>query len=141
MLITKLMYLYQNECKLDEVDSPLVEFIWCSIVSMGNKFADQYSFLHFCVGAVAYYWQLSLRDAFILHFIFEIVENTPLGMRFINRFFVRSGSFGWPGGKDKPDSALNIVGDNAFFVLGWITAQKLDEVGTELGWYERHIKM
>ena len=107
---------------------------------MGNKFADQYSFLHFCVGAVAYYWQLSLRDAFILHFIFEIVENTPLGMRFINRFFVRSGSFGWPGGKDKPDSALNIVGDNAFFVLGWITAQKLDEVGTELGWYERHDK-
>lgn len=106
---------------------------------MGNQFADQYSFLHFCVGAIAYYWQLSLRDAFILHLIFELTENTQMGIRFINKFFVREGGVGWPGGKDKADSPINILGDNISFVLGWVSAQKLDIIGSQRKWYVRHI--
>lgn len=100
---------------------------------MGNQLADQYSFLHFCVGAIAYYWQLSLRDAIILHLIFELTENTQLGIKFINKFFVREG------GKDKADSPINIVGDNISFILGWFTAQKLDVIGSQRKWYVRHI--
>ena len=107
---------------------------------MGNQFMDQYSFLHFCVGAVAYYWQLSLRDAFILHFIFEITENTQFGMKIINKLFVRKGGFGWPGGKDRPDDVINILGDNVSFIVGWIVAQKLDKIGSLRGWYVKHIK-
>lgn len=107
---------------------------------MGKQFADQYSFLHFCVGSVAYYWNLSLRDAFILHLFFEIMENTPLGMKIINKFFVRNHGVGWPGGKDRADGLLNIVGDNIFFTAGWITARQLDLLGNRRGWYQKHIE-
>lgn len=105
---------------------------------MGNNFADQYSFLHFCVGAVAYFWRLSLRSSFLIHLVFELVENTPTGMKIINKLFVGEGPLTWPGGKDRPDGWVNMVGDNVFFVAGWIVAQQLDRVGSERGWYLRH---
>lgn len=107
---------------------------------MGNQIADQYSLLHFCVGVIAYYWQFSLKDAFILHLIFEITENTPIGMKLINKFFVRKNGVGWPGGKDRADGFLNMIGDNIFFVVGWVTANQLDLIGNQRGWYQRHIE-
>ena len=42
---------------------------------MGNKVFDQYSFLHFCVGGVLFYWNISFIQAIIIHTIFEYFEN------------------------------------------------------------------
>ena len=53
---------------------------------MGLNFADQYSLLHFAVGVVLYFWNIPLSLAIILHTIFEIVENTKMGMKFINTY-------------------------------------------------------
>ena len=40
---------------------------------MGYQLFDKYTYLHFAMGIVAYFWN-------ILHTIFEIVENTQMGM-------------------------------------------------------------
>ncbi len=83
---------------------------------MGEKLFDQYSFLHFSVGAVAYYWDINLKNLIILHIIFELLENTVEGIKLINKFKY------WPGGKDKADSPLNMVGDTISAILGWLVA-------------------
>ena len=44
---------------------------------MGYRFIDQYSYLHFVVGATVFYWNISLFQWFLIHTLFEIVENTP----------------------------------------------------------------
>ena len=72
---------------------------------MGENTFDQYSFLHFSVGAVAYYWDINLKNLILLHTLFEFLENTVEGIKLINKFKY------WPGGKDKADSPLNILGD------------------------------
>jgi hypothetical protein len=102
---------------------------------MGYLFADQFSLLHFATGVIAYFWNFSLLIAFLLHFLFEIVENTPQGMRFIRTYFTNTGLFDWPGGKDKPDSILNIIGDNVFFILGWILSYYADYYGRKYDFY------
>ncbi len=77
---------------------------------------DTYSFLHFCVGAVMYYWGMPLQWFILLHTIFEILENTETGMALIRWFGV------WPGDKDYADAVINSVGDTIFATLGWLTA-------------------
>ena len=101
---------------------------------MGTYFMDQYSLLHFAVGIVMYFWGLSLRHAFVLHTIFELSENTELGMRFINSNFSM-----WPGGKPKADSNLNILGDTVFALIGFWLARYVDIKGNQFGWYQKHI--
>ena len=100
---------------------------------MGQQFADQYSFLHFSVGVVAYFWRVKLGWWLVLHTLFELGENSPAGMQLINRVNV------WPGGKPQPDSMVNIVGDTAFAMVGWMAACALDRVGDRYGWYKRHL--
>jgi len=85
---------------------------------MGNNFLDQYSFLHFASGILAYYWNISFFNLFILHTIFEYVENTEFGMNVINTLFKNW----WPGGKDRADSLTNSIGDTVFALIGWICA-------------------
>tara|TARA_Y100000389_G_C17367490_1_gene467123 strand:- start:744 stop:1052 length:309 start_codon:yes stop_codon:yes gene_type:complete len=102
---------------------------------MGNYLFDQYTFLHFSVGVVVYYWGVSLPTWIIVHVLFEIVENTKIGMLLINKYFVF-----WPGGKPKADSLTNIIGDNIGAILGWLVARYLDKLGSKLGWYQPHIK-
>ena len=95
---------------------------------------DQYSLLHFSVGVVFYFWGVHLSDWIIIHILFEILENSKLGMRFIDNLFF------WPGGgKPFPDSFSNIIGDNIAGILGWLCARYLDKIGTYLEWYEGHI--
>ena len=89
---------------------------------MGTKTFDQYSFLHFSVGAVAYYWDINLKNLIILHTIFEILENTVDGIKLINKFKY------WPGGKDKADSPLNMLGDTISVILGWFVAYIINNV-------------
>ena len=101
---------------------------------MGLYFADQYSLLHIAVGIIMYFWNFSLLSAFILHMLFELGENTKIGMTLINQLRY------WPGGKPQSDSILNILGDNVFFVVGWGLAYGLDKMGGAFGWYPMHIK-
>jgi hypothetical protein len=100
---------------------------------MGLLFADQYSLLHIAVGIIMYFWNFSLFYAFLLHFLFELGENTSIGMKFINKLYY------WPGGKPCADSGINILGDNIFFVFGWLLAYGTDYVGKIFGWYPMHI--
>lgn len=89
---------------------------------MGLLFADQSSLLHAASGVIAYFWGVSFWWWFMLHLIFEYVENTEGGIRFINQRLKI-----WPGGKDSRDSLLNSVGDQFFGMLGWIIAAYLDK--------------
>ena len=103
---------------------------------MGLNFVDQYSLLHFAVGVVLYFWNIPLIFAIILHTIFEIVENTKMGMKFINTYIIHTGYFSWPGGKNYADSLINNVGDTIFFAVGWVLAAYLDVEGIKQGWYK-----
>jgi hypothetical protein len=51
---------------------------------MGTRFLDQYTYLHFAVGIIVYFWNISLLNWIILHTIFEFLENTKTGMKLIN---------------------------------------------------------
>ncbi len=54
---------------------------------MGFKFTDKYSLLHLASGVVVYYWNVSFIAWFIIHLIFELVENTQTGMHYIRMGF------------------------------------------------------
>ncbi len=83
---------------------------------MGDRFSDRYSLLHFAMGIIAYFWNISFAIWFLLHMIYELVENTPFAMKIINSFPY------WPGGKEKADSLLNSIGDQFYGMLGWIVS-------------------
>lgn len=90
---------------------------------MGDKTFDQFSLLHFASGIIAYFWGLPFVWWFILHAVFEYVENTKIGMHFINKYITM-----WPGGKQHPDSFMNsMIGDNFSAALGWIFASMVDK--------------
>ena len=97
---------------------------------MGNQLLDQYSLLHFATGIVAYFWDIDLWKWVLLHAGFELIENTPQGMSFINKYLTW-----WPGGKPKADAFINILGDNLSAFLGWYCAYQLDTLGKQRGWY------
>jgi hypothetical protein len=102
---------------------------------MGTNFLDQYTLLHFATGVMAYFWGISFVNTFIIHTIFELVENTQMGMNFINTYFKGL----WPGGKFYPDSFNNMIGDTIGVSMGWLLAYYLDSIGSKYGWYDRHL--
>tara|TARA_B100001113_G_C20992262_1_gene571053 strand:+ start:434 stop:919 length:486 start_codon:yes stop_codon:yes gene_type:complete len=102
---------------------------------MGYQMFDQFTYLHFASGIVAYFWGVSLRLWFLVHTFFEIIENTNVGMKLINQYVKI-----WPGeGKPEADSAGNMIGDTISATLGWASAYFLDRLGYERGWYGLHI--
>ena len=92
-------------------------------------------YLHFAVGIVVYYWDISFKNWIIIHSLFELLENTKIGVNFINKYLIF-----WPGGKPKPDAIINILGDTFGAILGWLSARSLDKLGERRGWYIAHIK-
>ena len=56
---------------------------------MGVRLFDQYSILHFAVGVIAYFWDISFFTIIVLNILFEIIENSPVGMNIINTYFTR----------------------------------------------------
>ena len=102
---------------------------------MGYQYFDQYTYLHFAVGIVVYFWNISLLNWVILHTIFEFLENTQMGVNIINKYIVF-----WPGGKPKSDTIINSVGDTFGAVVGWLSAYYLDKLGNNYKWYALHIK-
>lgn len=97
---------------------------------MGTKIVDQFSLLHFAVGIVVYFWDISLLLWFVLHTMFELIENTPQGIYFINHYI-----YFWPGGKPKADSTINTIGDTLFAMLGWIVAYYTTQLANSLKLY------
>ena len=91
---------------------------------MGVAFADKYSASHFMFGVVFYHLGVDFVVASVLHAIFEYLENSDWGIYTIQRFF-NNKWLRWIGGKTHPDSILNSVGDQFFFMSGWIVASKL----------------
>lgn len=93
---------------------------------MSQTFTDEFSLLHVATGIVAYYWGLPLHWWFVIHAVFEWLEDTQIGVRIINTLFGKI----WPGGGKKvPDSFLNSeLGDNFYAILGWLVAYKFDKV-------------
>lgn len=89
---------------------------------MGRQLFDQYTLLHFAVGIIAYFWNISFINTFLIHTIFEILENTTFGMRFINSLTF------WPGGKPSSDTIINSVGDTIALLSGWYMAYLLDKI-------------
>ena len=100
---------------------------------MGELFLDQYTYLHFAAGIVMYYWGLTFEWMLVLHTLFEIMENTSMGMTLINRYITA-----WPGGKPYADSIINSIGDTVGVIAGWYSAKILDTTGAQRGWYAQH---
>ena len=94
---------------------------------MGKTFADEYSLLHFAVGIIFRFWNVSFTTSVAIHTLFEILENTEPGIKFINEKFTW-----WPGGKGYADYNINKVGDTVFFVLGWYVASLIYKPTTEV---------
>jgi hypothetical protein len=88
---------------------------------MGKKLIDQYSFLHFSTGCIAYFFGITLFWWIIIHTLFEIIENSPKGVRFIDTHL----KF-WPGGKKSSDNLINSISDLIFAIIGYLVAKKLD---------------
>lgn len=82
---------------------------------MGRYLLDRYSLLHIMWGMIANLFGIPLLEWIILHIIFEITENHPIGMFVINNGF---GSL-WPGGKPEADTLINSVGDTLCAIIGW----------------------
>jgi len=93
---------------------------------MGQYAFDQFSLLHFASGIVAYFWGISALTIFVLHVVFELVENTTMGMKFINTYIPF-----WPGGKPYADSIINQVSDTIMTMIGWYVSQYADALSIE----------
>jgi hypothetical protein len=89
---------------------------------MGIMFMDNFSLLHFASGVIANFWGISFEHWFLLHILFEIVENTEGGIYFIDNYIKI-----WPGGKEQADSLINMIGDQFFGVLGWVVAYYVNQ--------------
>ena len=101
---------------------------------MGYELFDQYTYLHYASGIISYFWNIPFFTWIIIHTIFEYLENTKMGVQFINKYL-----FIWPGGKPAPDLFINIVGDTIGAIIGWTSAYYLDKYGVKMGWYDPHL--
>ena len=84
---------------------------------MGFDILDEYSLLHMASGIIAFFFDISFTNWFLLHAAFEYLENTPNGVYFIDNYI-----WFWPGGKLQADSLSNSISDQFFAMLGWILA-------------------
>lgn len=101
---------------------------------MGLKLFDQYTYLHFAVGITAYFFNISIVSWVVVHSLFEIIENTNIGIHIINTYLKL-----WPGGKPYQDSFINSIGDTIGTIIGWLSAYLLDKYGTKYKLYNQHL--
>lgn len=99
---------------------------------MGIYLLDQYTLLHFAVGIICYFWNISLTHTILIHSLFEFIENTSLGMYFINNYITV-----WPGGKPYTDSFINNIGDTIGIIVGWCLAYYINIIGTRYNYYNK----
>ena len=53
---------------------------------MGDKFIDQYTYLHLATGIICYFWGIPLYHFIIINILYEIIENTKYGIYVINNY-------------------------------------------------------
>ena len=92
---------------------------------MGKFIFDKYSFLHFAFGMILHAFQISLLETMVLHTMFELSENTVVGMKTINNLTI-FGRNVWPGGKLYKDYVINNIGDSISAFVGWKFAESID---------------
>ena len=86
---------------------------------------DEFSLLHFASGIVAYFWGVPFFWWLIIHTVFEYIENTNMGMKFINNY-----AHFWPGGGHKKETFVNsMIGDNISAAAGWALAALVEKRG------------
>lgn len=90
---------------------------------MGQTFLDEYSLLHFASGIIAFFFDISFTNWFLLHAAFEYIENTSYGVQFIDNYL-----FFWPGGKLRADALINSISDQIFALIGWIVAYYVKKI-------------
>ena len=95
---------------------------------------DQYSLLHIATGIIAYFWNISLFNWFLLHTLFELLENTQYSAHLITKYITF-----WPGGKKTVDSIPNMIGDTFSALIGWYISYYIDYLGVKYNWYEGHL--
>jgi hypothetical protein len=96
---------------------------------MGTQFFDQFTLLHFAVGIAVNLWGLPLLHWLIIHTVFEVIENTPVGIKFLNRHSR------YPGGKPHADTLQNSLGDLFGAFVGWSLAEAATRASNKYGWY------
>ena len=87
---------------------------------MGTKIVDQYSLLHLSVGVILYFFGVNFYVSIMIHILFEIIENSKRGVKFINKLTF------WPGGEPYADNLQNSLSDTVFFIIGWLLAKYSD---------------
>ena len=90
---------------------------------MGEKIIDRYSLLHFAVGIIMYFTGFSFFSQAFWHTLFELIENQPFMVRFIDQQLTW-----WPGGKQVPDAIVNSISDVCWGSLGWLTAYYVSQI-------------
>lgn len=102
---------------------------------MGKYFFDQFSYLHFAVGVVLYFW-FDLKTSIVLHTIYELIDNTPFFAYIVNNYITL-----WPGKKPYNDTLINTIGDTFFFIIGWLSGYLVDTLGSKYNLYPKHRKI
>ena len=98
-----------------------------------SKIFDNYTYLHFAAGIIAYYWGFTLLEWTVFHLFLDIFERTDFGKKVLH-FFIRI----WPGRDDNLlESYYNVFGDSASAVLGWLSAYLLDIMLQKIGLYQK----
>lgn len=87
---------------------------------MGDTIVDKFSLLHFLVGILFYTMNIDFYSTFLLHTLFELMENSAKGIFFIDTYLPF-----WPGGKRKADSMINTLSDTVLSMFGWGSAKML----------------
>lgn len=89
---------------------------------MGKQFLDRYSLLHFLTGYLAYQTSLRIIPFAIGHTVFELAENSSVGISVLRKIPF------WPGGKEYADSIENMIGDTVFALAGYGLAYLIDDM-------------
>jgi hypothetical protein len=85
---------------------------------MGIYFFDEFSLLHLASGIIFQYFDFSFIQHLYLHILFEILENTQIGISLINKLYSLA-----PGLiKTESDSLINSFGDVIYGIIGWLIA-------------------
>ena len=87
---------------------------------MGDLIFDGYSLLHIITGVILFLLGIDFKTTLILHLLFETIENSPWGISILQQIPI------WPGGKDRPDDLINMLGDTISAGLGWYVMKRLN---------------
>ena len=92
---------------------------------MGKYYLDYYSFSHFIGGIILQRMGLSRIVAYSLHIFFELFENYIYVPYFKGRCISIPYILPIVDCKTKPDSLINMISDQIFFMLGFEFAKKI----------------